>query len=260
MKRDKERYSIQAVENALNVLEQFRGKRAELGLTEIGQNLGLHKNNVFRLLATLESRGYVEQNKNSGRYRLGIGSLELGRAFLSHTGLIKVAVQRLKELGGEVDETAYLSILKENRVLYIEDWEARRALRVASRIGERLSPLSTATGKVFLAHAGEQQRNEIIRSNEFVRHTDSTIMSEGEYVRELVEVERNGYAIDDQEMHLGVVCIAGPVFDYNGDVIACISISGPSIRLTGDAVRNFYAKRVVECCKKVSTAIGYRRD
>jgi DNA-binding IclR family transcriptional regulator len=257
MKREKEKYSIQAVENALNVLEQFQGKKAELGITELSQNLGLHKNNIFRLLATLENRGYIEQNKINEHYRLGIKSLELGRAFLSHTGLIKVAVQKLEELSNKVNETVYLSIMKKQQVLFIEDWEAKRALRVASRIGERLSPLCTATGKVFLAYASEEQRKSIIDANEFIKYTDNTIMTEEEYVKELAEVEKNGYAIDNQEKDLGVICIAGPIFNYNNDVVASISISGPSIRLTGESIKNFYVKNVVEYCQKVSTAIGY---
>ncbi len=257
MRREKEKYSIQAVENALNVLEQFQGKKAELGITEISQSLGLHKNNIFRLLATLESRSYIEQNKNNERYRLGIKSLELGRAFLSHTGLIKVAVQKLEELGNAVNETVYLSIMKKDQVLYIEDWEAKRALRVASRIGERLSPLCTATGKVFLAFASEEQRQAVIKANEFVKYTDNTIMSVEAYLKELEEVGKNGYAIDDQEKDLGVICAAGPIFDYNNGVVASISTSGPSIRLTDDLVKDFYVKNVVAYCKKVSTAIGY---
>lgn len=257
MKRDKEKYSIQAVENALNVLEQFEGKKAELGITELSQNLDLHKNNIFRLLATLESRGYIEQNKNNEHYRLGIKSLELGRAFLNHTGLIKVAIKNLEDLCNEVNETVYLSIMKKNQVLFIEDWEAKRALRVASRIGERLSPLCTATGKIFLTYAGKEERDTIIKNNEFIKYTESTILTEEEYRKNLEEVEKVGYAIDDQEKDLGVICIAGPIFNYNNDVVASISISGPSIRLTEETINDFYIKHVVECCKKVSTAIGY---
>jgi len=257
MKREKEKYSIQAVENALNVLEQFEGKKAELGITELSQNLDLHKNNIFRLLATLESRGYIEQNKNNEHYRLGIKSLELGRAFLAHTGLIKVAVKNLEDLCNEVNETVYLSIMKKNQVLFIEDWEAKRALRVASRIGERLSPLCTATGKVFLAYFGKEERDTVINNNEFVKYTDNTILTEDEYRKGLEKVEEAGYALDNQEKDLGVVCVAGPIFNYNNDVVASISISGPSIRLTEETVKDFYVNHVVECCKKVSTAIGY---
>lgn len=257
MKRDKDKYSIQAVENALNVLEQFQGKKAELGITELSQNLELHKNNIFRLLATLESRGYIEQNKNNEHYRLGIKALELGKAFLSHTGLIKVAVKNLEELSNQVNETVYLSIMKKNQVLFIEDWEAKRALRVASRIGERLSPLCTSTGKVFLTFCGEEEREKVFGDNEFKKYTENTIMNKEDYLKELEIVEKNGYAVDNQEKDLGVVCIAGPIFNYNNDVVASISISGPSIRLTSETITANYVEHVVECCKKVSTAIGY---
>lgn len=257
MKRDKEKYSIQAVENALDVLEQFEGEKAELGITELSRNLSLHKNNIFRLLATLENRGYIEQNKNNDHYRLGIKSLELGKAFLSHTGLIKVSIEMLEELCSKVNETAYLGIMREKQVFYIEDAESNQVLRVNSRIGTRLSPLCTAIGKIILAHCYEDDRDDIINTNEFVQYTPHTIMKKDEFYKELDKVREQGYALDCEEKDDGVTCIAAPVFNYEDQIVAGISISGPSTRLTKDAINDFYAPHVVEYCKKISTAIGY---
>ena len=257
MKRVKEKYSIQAVENALNVLEQFKGRKAELGITELSQNLELHKNNIFRLLATLESRGYIEQNKNNEHYRLGIKALELGRAFLSHTGLIKVAVEKLEELSNLVNETVYLGIMKKSQVLFIEDWESKQALRVASRIGERMSPLCTATGKLMLSFYSEEERNKVIKANKFVQYTKNTIMDESAFHEDLKVTHERGYAIDLEEKDEGVICIAGPIFNYNDDVVAGITISGPSTRLTEERLKEFYIEHLLETCKRVSIAIGY---
>lgn len=257
MKKQKESYSIQAVENALNVLEQFKGEKAELGITELSQTLGLHKNNVFRLLATLESRGYIEQNMKNENYRLGIKAVELGSAFLSNTGLIKVAVEKLEELSQEVNETVYLGLLKENQVFYIEDWEAKQALRVKSRLGTRMSPLCTATGKIILSYLGDDERDKIIKANEFVKYTNKTILEKARFLEELSEVKKVGYAMDREEKDEGITCVAGPIFNYNSHVVAAVSISGPTTRLAEDKVKEFYSKRVLEVCEKISTAIGY---
>ena len=257
MKKLKESYSIQAVENALNVLEQFKGEKAELGITELSQTLGLHKNNVFRLLATLESRGYIEQNMKNENYRLGIKALELGSAFLSNTGLIKVAVEKLEEVSSEVNETVYLGILKENQVFYIEDWEAKQALRVTSRLGTQMSPLCTATGKIILAHLGEDEQGKIIKANKFIKHTPHTIPDEKGFMAELAAIKKVGYAVDWEEKDKGITCVAGPILNYNSHVVAAISISGPTTRLSRERIENFYSKKVLEVCGKISTAIGY---
>ncbi|PCI29507.1 MAG: IclR family transcriptional regulator [SAR324 cluster bacterium] len=257
MKREKEKYSIQAVENAMDVLEQFKGDKAELGITELSRNLSLHKNNIFRLLATLESRGYIEQNKNNDHYRLGIKSLELGKAFLSHTGLIKVSIGMLEDLCSQVNETTYLGIMRENQVFYIEDAESNQCLRVASRVGTRMSPLCTAIGKIMLAHADEDSRDQVMKDNSFVRYTPYTVIDQNVFLKDLQETKERGYALDKEEKDLGVVCIAGPVYNYNDEIVAGISISGPATRLTDDTVKEFYAPRVMECCRRVSTAIGY---
>ena len=257
MKKEKDKYSIQAVENALDVLEQFKGEKAELGITELSRNLSLHKNNVFRLLATLESKGYIEQNRNNEHYRLGIKSLELGKAFLSHTGLIKVALERLEKLCSEVKETAYLGIMREHQVFYIEDAEANQALRVASRLGTRLTPLCTAIGKIILAHYDEDEREKVIENNPIVRFTDNTILTKEKLLEELDMIKERGYAVDNEELDDGVKCIAGPVFNYNDQIVAGVSVSGPSSRLTAEQIENFYSKKVMECSRNLSIAIGY---
>ncbi|RMG96920.1 MAG: MarR family transcriptional regulator, partial [Candidatus Dadabacteria bacterium] len=106
-RRKKSSYIIQSVTNALDLLEEFRGEETELGVTELSKRLGLHKNNVFRLLATLESRGYIEQNKVTGNYRLGLKVLELGQVFIKHMGLLKMARPILEEIVEKCNETAY---------------------------------------------------------------------------------------------------------------------------------------------------------
>lgn len=257
MKQAKEKYSIQAVDNSLDVLEQFFGEKGELGITEISRNLGLHKNNVFRLLATLEHRGYIEQNKNNEHYKLGIKALELGKAFLSHTGLIRVAQDRIVELSNLVNETTYLAILRDNQVFYIEDHESSQPLRVSSRIGTRMSPLCTAIGKIILANYDEDDRDRVIAANQFVKHTENSLSSVADYLEELEQARERGFAVDNEERDLGIRCVAGPIFNYNDQIVAGISLSGPVSRMSDERLEKVYIPAVLDACRDVSRAIGY---
>ena len=118
-KREKESYVIQSVTNALHLLEEFKGDRDELGVTVLSKRLNLHKNNIFRLLATLEAKGYIEQNKATDNYRLGVKSLELGQTFIKQLGLVRQAKPFLKEIVKECNEMAYIGTIRQNSVVYL---------------------------------------------------------------------------------------------------------------------------------------------
>ena len=257
IKRKKSEYAIQAVENAFDVLEQFTSEKGSLGITELSNNLGLHKNNIFRLLATMQNKGYIEQDLNTEEYRLGIKNLELGRAFLNHTGLLKVTKPILSELMDQVHENVYLGLLRNDQIVYVEHVESKQVLRVTSRIGTRLSPLCTAIGKVVLAHMSDHERNRVIDSNEFVKHTDNTIIDRDSFLKELKEVKANGYSYDNEELDSGVTCIGAPIFNYEKNIVAGISISGPTLRINKESGSKFFIPKVKEYSLKLSRAIGY---
>src|SRR3990170_3027554 len=120
VRREKSNYVIQSVSHSLDVLEQFYGSTDEIGVTELSKRLKLHKNNVFRLLATLESRGYVEQNKATENYRLGLKSLELGQTFINQMGLLRQARPVMENLVDHVNETTYVGIVRENYAVYLD--------------------------------------------------------------------------------------------------------------------------------------------
>ena len=111
-KKEKSEYLIQAVSHALDLLEQFHGETDELGVTELSKRLKLHKNNVFRLLATLESRGYIEQNRVTENYRLGLKTLELGQTFIKQMGLLRQSKPVIEDLVKTCNETTYVAVFK----------------------------------------------------------------------------------------------------------------------------------------------------
>src|SRR5208337_4853464 len=138
VRRDKTNYVIQSVAHSLDVLEQFSRDVDELGVTELSKRLKLHKNNVFRLLATLEARGYIEQNRVTENYRLGLKTLELGQTFIRQMGLLRQSKPVLEALVKECNETTYVSILKDFNIIYLDAVETDMTVRVVPRVGSRL--------------------------------------------------------------------------------------------------------------------------
>ena len=207
-KKDKSEYIIQAVSHALDLLEQFHGEVDELGVTELSKRLKLHKNNVFRLLATLESRGYIEQNRATENYRLGLKSLELGQTFVKQMGLLRQARPILDHIVQECNETAYVAIFKEGYVVYLDVVETDLTVRVVSRVGSRLPGYCTATGKVHLAYMSDEDVDNLYPSNDLKAYTPTTHATKTALREELRKIFEQGYAIDNEELDSGVRCIA----------------------------------------------------
>src|SRR5512144_27159 len=154
-KKEKSEYIIQAVSHALDLLEQFHDDVDELGVTELSKRLKLHKNNVFRLLATLESRGYIEQNRATENYRLGIKCLQLGQSYVQHMGLLRQARPIMVDLVRQVRETVYLAVLRRAAMVPVDVVEVDRPVRIVSQLGEALPLHCTAAGKAYLAFEQE---------------------------------------------------------------------------------------------------------
>src|SRR5215510_2156476 len=145
VRREKSNYMIQSVSHALDVMEQFNGNVDEIGVTELSKRLKLHKNNVFRLLATLEARGYIEQNRATENYRLGIKCLHLGRRYIHQMGLVRQARPILGDLARQCRETAYVAIARRDGVVPLEAAEADdRSVRITPPIGMTLPLYCTA--------------------------------------------------------------------------------------------------------------------
>lgn len=257
VKKDKSEYIIQAVSHALDLLEQFHDDVDELGVTELSKRLKLHKNNVFRLLATLESRGYIEQNKATENYRLGLKALELGQTFIKQMGLLRQAKPILEQMVGESNETSYVAIYKENHIVYLDVVETNLTVRVVSRVGSRLPAYCTASGKVHMAFMTEEELDELITKMDFVQHTPTTISNPDALRTELEKVREQGYAMDDEEMDLGVRCIAAPIRDYTRRIVGAISVSGPTMRVSNERIESELVPLVLQASQELSTRLGY---
>lgn len=258
-KKDKSEYIIQAVSHALDLLEQFHGDVDELGVTELSKRLKLHKNNVFRLLATLESRGYIEQNRATENYRLGLKSLELGQTFIKQMGLLRQAKPILEKIVKECNETAYVAIFKEGYVVYLDVVETDLTVRVVSRVGSRLPGYCTAAGKVHMAFMSDEELDQLYPGNELKGYTPGTITSKTALRAELKKIAEQGYSLDNEELDLGVRCVAGPIRDYTRRIVGAVSVSGPSMRFSDERIQKELVPLVLHAAEELSTRLGYHK-
>lgn len=256
MKRDKSNYIIQSVAHALDVLEEFKGGADELGVTELSKKLKLHKNNVFRILATLESRGYIEQNKATENYRLGIKCLELGQTYIKQMGLLKLAKSILEDLANTCGETSYISILRNNDVVYLDSVETKATVRVVSRVGLHLPVHATAAGKSLIMYESEDELRKRIRQD-LKKLTSNTLDTFDDLLKELKESSRRGFTTDIEEFEVGVCCVGAPVRDYTGRIVGAISISGPASRMTRETIEKQISKHVVDKSAELSMRLGF---
>jgi DNA-binding IclR family transcriptional regulator len=261
MRRPKSSYVIQAVANGLKILEEFGGADAELGVTELSNRVGLHKNSVFRLLATLEQSGYVEQCAQTDRYRLGRACLALGQAFSETRSLVRFARPLLARLAVELKETSHLGVLSGYEVVHLAAKPAPQLVASALRIGQRLPGHCTALGKVLLAgksaQALAQLDKEKVRAGKLVALTAATIVDRDKFFEHLRAVASQGYALDLEECAAGLCCVAAPVHDASGVVIAALSISAPVFRVNEARIHAEVMPRVVAAASELSRRMGF---
>ena len=250
-----ERYTVEAVSKALDVLEVFRHAE-ELSLAEISDRLGLNKSRVFRLLHTLVERGYVDRTVDSTRFVLGLKLLE--RSACVRADLRTLCLPYMRLIHQHFNETVNLGILEQQQIVYIAALESSRPVRMAEVIGSR-SPLhSTALGKAIIAFLAEDQRNELIAGLRLSKFTENTITDSKRLAKELQSVRRTGCAIDDRENDSDGFCIAAPIFDAMGRPAAAISVSGPTDRIQEN--RKKISEMLVGTCNQISQRFGYRSN
>lgn len=282
--KPKSDYAIQTVMNAFRLLEVFDGAVA-IGVSDVARSLGLHKNNAFRLLATLEMAGYVQQSADNELYHLGPRCLELAHAFARNHPFASLARPVLEELVAETGETAHLGILRGQEVAHLDGVLPNQLLLTGSRVGERLPAHCTAIGKALLIGTLERpiaapalapalasrgrvengrRRGSVPQSAsglgewQLERFTDATIIDGTKLLDEVRASQMRGYACDLEEFAPGLHCVAAPVHDASDRVVAAISLSAPSQRLTREAVHGEGARAVTAAASRLSRALGAR--
>jgi DNA-binding IclR family transcriptional regulator len=256
MRREKSNYIIQSVAHSLDVLEQFAGDAEELGVTELSKRLKLHKNNVFRLLATLESRGYIEQNRATENYRLGIRCLQLGQSYVQHMGVLRQARPIMVDLVRQARETTYLAVLRRAAVVPVDVIEVDRPVRTVSQLGEALPLHCTAAGKVYLAFEQEDELRTLLPEG-LQRFTERTVIDRQALLQQLRTVAASGYAVDMGEHLEDVRALAVPVRDYARNVVGALAVAAPAARLPSERIEKEIAPLVLKAGRELSSRLGF---
>lgn len=248
--KPKSEYAIQTVTNALHMLEVFQTE-TELGVSELARRLGLHKNNAFRLLATLELAGYIQQTPETELYHLGPRCLELGHAFARSHPLLQEARPILEELSKSMGETTHLGVLRGDEVVHLDGVLPEQHVLTGLRIGERLPAHCTALGKVLMA-----DDHTTFANRHFTQYTPATLVDPAKLADALRAVSLQGHASDLEEFAPGLRCVAAPVRDASSRVIAAISLSGPSLRLSDEIIHGDGAPAVTAAATRLSRKLG----
>lgn len=257
VRREKSNYVIQSVSHALDVLEQFYATADEIGVTELSKRLKLHKNNVFRLLATLEARGYIEQNKATENYRLGVRCLQLGQSYVHQMGFLFQAKSTLEGLVNGAHESSFVAVRKGASVVSLDFVETPKPVRVVSFLGTNLPLHCTASGKVYLAFESEEGLAQSL-GDSLERYTNKTITDRRLLLEQLKEITEMGYAIDQGEFMEEVSSVAVPIRDYTRTLVGSVAIAGPSHRLTSDRIQKEVVPLILKGGKELSKRLGYQ--
>jgi DNA-binding IclR family transcriptional regulator len=247
--------NVQSVDRALNILELL-ARRGEAGVTELAGVLGVHKSTAFRLIATLEGHRLVEQTGNRGSYRLGIGILRLAGATAARLDVVQEARPVCRRLATQTRETVNVAVLSGNSALYLDQVAGSSSIRSHNWVGQRIPLHATSNGKVLLSELDPRRLDPVI---EFLpAYTANTITVAQELRKELARVRELGYAIAVDELEPGLTAVAAPIRNVHGDVVASMSVSGPTFRLAGDRIDDLVEK-VTEAAVEVSRRLGWGR-
>ncbi len=254
-----EKYNVRAVQRALALLRAFLSHDGAMSAAELGKQIDLGPSTVFRMLVTLESQGFVEQDPATGKYRPGVICLELGSRFLKNNDLRSRAIAGLEELRNEFGETVHLTILQGNEVVYLEKLAGLHPIGfMSSRVGDRAPAHCTGVGKALLAHLTDEELLARYPTGKLTRYTEHTITDLNSLRAALAEVREQGYAIDQEEHELGVKCVAVPTFNHLG-VVAAMSLSGPVERMDHHITHERLIERIQRAAMEVSTQSGWGR-
>lgn len=223
--------NIQSIERAVVILDYLAQKPHGERLTVISKDLGLNKSTAFSLISTLENLRCVTQNQTTGKYSLGLRLLEYAQALLSSLDIVELAKPYMRDLAAKYDETINLALMSGDEVIYVDKVQSTKSVRVEMRLHEKVPAYVCSTGKVFMAFMEQEKREKMISRITFHPRTIYSIANSAQLEGELDNIRARGYAYDREEYEIGLTCIACPVFNRNGEVVAAISLNAPTARM-----------------------------
>ena len=246
---------LSSVANAARVLKAFSASNPTWGVSDLAKHLELSTSSVHRLLSTLADEAVLDQDAETGRYRLGLSVFDMAAAMPKQRTLHEAVLVSMTELRSRTGETVQVGVLDGREVVYVERLDSPNTLRVFTQLGRRVSAHRTSSGKAIMAYLPRSQRDRLLKGWILDRKTEFTITDPVALREELLLTRRRGYAENRQESEPGVVSVAAPIRDTTGNAVAALSLAGPSERM--DANRTTYAEAVMLLARTVSTQMGW---
>lgn len=257
MERDS-RYFIEALHRGLRILEVFSEETPQLSLAEIVEAVGLDKSTAFRFVYTLQTLGYLERDPESKRYRPGLKVLKLGYTALNSLDIVQLARPYLKELSEKTDEATNMALRDGAEIVYVVRISPLQIVNINLRVGSRLPAYCTSMGKALLADLSPEKLHELLGEGPYEALTPKTITEPDTLLAELDRVNQLGYAVNDEELIIGVRSLAAPVRQTDREVVAAINVSASSARLSRQEMEDRFAEAVVKTAQRISQSLGAR--
>ncbi len=253
-----ERYRIHVIDRAAQILDCFGFDHQELSVSEIGAKTGLHRSTAHRILMALEYNDLIKQNPSTGKYHLGIKLFKLGHQAVSQLNLREICRPFLSRLMNDTKETIHLAVLDDDQVLYLDKVEGPHALRMPSRVGRHIPTYCTSLGKAMLSCLDDQEVKSILRRQTLKPHTENTVKNINQLLADLRSVRKRGYAVDNEEIEIGLRCVGAPLRDYTGGMVGAISVAAPSARLS-EKNTPVIGRMVIAIAAEISEQLGFEK-
>lgn len=254
LKEKQDRYAIHSIEKALNVIEVL-SERDSVSLIELADLVNQPKSSLYRIVLTLEKRGFITRSEEDGKYCLGYKQLVITKNLLERSSLRNAALSEMNKLVEKYGDTVNLCVMFEQDILYVEIIEGTYALRMTDKVGSKGPFHATATGKAITAFLPEEKVKALISAKGLPRLTPKTIVDEDKLILELKQIKQQGFALDDEEIVQGARCLAVPVFDMFGAIHGAVSLSGALHRLPNEQIP-IVAKVMMEAGDAISRKLG----
>jgi len=246
---------VQSVDRALSILETLAEDDEGYRLSDLAIRTGLSASTVHRLLATLESRRFVQFDRAESKWHVGVRSFTVGASFARRRNFSTQAIPYLRKLRDLTRETANLAVVDDEFIIVLTRMESREIMRSLTKVGGRVAMVTSGVGKAVLATYSNDDVSAIIRHHGMPRLTEKSIVRPSDLFRELEKIRKHGYALDDEEACMGLRCIAAVVYNDCAEPLAAISVSGMTSRLTDDRLPEV-GQIVREVAREMTIALG----
>jgi IclR family pca regulon transcriptional regulator len=251
-----------SLERGLAILSSFNSDRPLIGVSELSRDLALSRSTAHRYFMTLAQLGYLQQDRDSKRYRLGPRVLDLGFSAINSMDVREIAAPHLRELSDETGYTVNLAILEGTDVVYIERCRSarpgQREIDLDLHVGARLPAYCTAMGKAMLAFLPEEQCDEIIARIDFVPRGPNTLTDPAAFREELARIRASGVALNDEELAYGLRSIASPIRSQSGEVVAALNLAVQRTMLSAEELMARFGPIVTRTALAISRGMGHR--